>query len=379
MLVDKGPTVLHFVGAEWDVGGTLSYIRSLTGKNGARNILIVQKDFQQTREPFMKLLRIEKGDYGSLVSPKAVFDSLKQVIWMRRVLVQRRDLIYHGHSRGGVLIGIILSLLGHKKVVVTIHINGSHRWFYRLGHLVMRERMIFLCPAMKRYYGLPAENWRDCIPGSVPPRMRKPGKTVPPFFGPESQRTLTLGGCGIIVDWKRWEIILEALGKLPTELRQRIKFIHIGDPLDEAISQEYSRKLKTLVAEHKLENNVEWRGHQNDVSSFYGEIDLLVHPAEHEPFGLAVVESLFAGTPVLASDTVGAADLFTPPENGLTFPTNNSRALANTIAELISGKRPFPKVNRRSLRPLEPDYLNARWAEIYVKLLQDADALAHGR
>ncbi|WP_309398204.1 glycosyltransferase family 4 protein [Cerasicoccus maritimus] len=376
MLTDKGPTVLHFVGSGWDVGGTLSYIRSVTRQNGARNILIVQEGFEQTRHPHMKLLRISKGDYSRLLSPMAIWDSLKQVAWLRRKLVRRHNLIFHGHSRGGVLLGIILSLLGHQRVVVTVHLNNPQRWFYRLGHAVMRDRMIFLCPSMKRYYGLPAENWRDCIPGSVPPSLRRPGKTIPPFFGPETERTLTIGGCGIIVDWKRWEIILEALGWLPTEIRRRVKFIHIGDPLDENISQDYSQLLRDLVHEHHLHEIVEWRGHQNDVKAFFSEIDLLVHPAENEPFGLAVVESLFAGVPVIASDTVGAADLFAPPENGLKFPTNNSRALATMIAELIEGKRAFPQVNRRSLRPLEPDYLNARWAEIYLKLFEDNDIRA---
>ncbi|WP_269542451.1 glycosyltransferase [Cerasicoccus fimbriatus] len=371
---DRGPTVLHFVGAARDVGGTLSYIRSVTRQNGARNILIAQKGFQQTRAPHMKLLRIEEGDYSSLVSPKAVFDSLKQVIWLRRKLVRERSLIFHGHSRGGVLIGITLALLGHQKTVVTIHSNGSHKWFYRLAHRIMADRMIFLCPSMKRYYGLPADNWRDCIPGSVTPIHRRPGKTKPPFFGPGSQRNLTLGGCGIIAEWKRWEIILEALGLLPDELRTRVKFIHIGDPLDEAISRDYAQKLRSLVEQHKLENIVEWRGHQNDVNDFFSEIDLLVHPAENDPFGMAVVESLFAGAPVLASDSVGAADLIKPPENGLTFPTNDARQLAGIITQLVNGERDFPYVNRKTLRPLEPDYLNARWAEVYVKLLEERDA-----
>jgi len=330
--------------------------------------MIVQKGFEQTRRPFMKLLHIEPGDYGSLVSPGAVIDSLKHIVWLRRKLTRRSDLIFHGHSRGGVLIGMVLSLLGYRNVVVTIHINGNHRWFYRFGYKIMKQRMVFLCPAMKRYYGLPAENWRDCIPGSVPPGMHRAGKTHPPFFNEQSSRRLVLGGCGIVVEWKRWEVILEALGHLTPELRQRVKFVHVGDPLDEAISQEYSQKLRDLVERHQLQDIVEWRGHQNDLNEFFGEIDMLVHPAENEPFGLSVVESLFAATPVIASDSVGAADLITPPENGFIFPTNDAPALAATVSRLLTGEVKFPLVNRQSLRPLEPNYLGARWAEVYARL-----------
>lgn len=368
MAKERTPTVMHFVGTGLDVGGTLSYIRSLTPQNGVRNVLIVQQGFEQTRRPFMKLLRIEPGEYGSLVDPGAVWDSLKQIVWLRRKLSRRTDLIFHGHSRGGVLIGLVLSLLGYRNVVVTIHINGNHRWFYRLGHKIMRERMVFLCPAMKRYYGLPAENWRDCIPGSVPPAMHRPGKTQSPFFHEQADRPLVLGGCGIVVEWKRWEIILEALGLLTPELRQRVRFIHVGDPLDEAISQEYSQKLRDLCERHKLQGIVQWRGHQNDLSEFFSEIDMLAHPAENEPFGLAVVEALFAATPVIASDSVGASDLIDPPENGLLFPTNDASALAAKLTQLLTGEIKFPQVRRQSLRPLEPDYLGARWAEVYARL-----------
>lgn len=366
----SAPTVLHFVGAGRDVGGTLSYVRSLSRHNGARNILIVQKGFDQTRKPAMRLLCIPEGDYGSLLSPSAIWDNLRCLPWLRGVLGRRHDVIFHGHSRGGVLLAIALVLLGYRNVVASIHINSHHRWFYRLGYWIMRDRMIFLCPQMKRYYGLPAENWRQCIPGSVTPGLRRRGKTQPPFFGDKSERILTLGGCGIIVEWKRWEIILDAIGALSLDLRYRVRFIHVGDPLDEAISQDYAQSLRDRVRAHQLDGIVEFRGHQNDLNEFFAEIDLLVHPAENEPFGLALVESLFAGTPVLASDTVGAGDLIRPPENGLIFPTNDAKALASQITRLLSGADRFPRVNRASLRPLEPDYLGARWAEIYGSLRQ---------
>lgn len=367
---DTTPTVLHFVGASLDVGGTLSYVRSLAPFNGVKNILIVQEGFEQTREPHLKLLRIEPGEFNSIDSPGAFWDSLKQVVWLRRKLTRRPDLIFHGHTRGGVLIGLILSLLGYRNVVVSILNNGRHRWFYRLVYQVMRDRMIFMCPAIKRHYGLPADNWRDCIPGTVTTAFRppKPGRTQPPFFNEQSDRVLVLGGCGIVVEWKGWEIILEALGHLSTDLRSRVKFIHVGDPLDEAISLEYADKLRGLVEQHQLGDIVEFRGHQNDLNDFYAEIDMLVHPARNEPFGLVVVEALFAATPVLASDSVGAADLINPPKNGLTFPTDDSRALATIIAQLLRGEEKFPTVDRHSLRPLEPDYQGARWAEVYARL-----------
>jgi len=363
-----GPTVLHFVGAGLDVGGVLPYIRSLAPYNGARNILVVQTGFIQKRRPFLPLLRIPEGDYQSVLSPTAIWSSLRHVFWLRRKLARRPDLIFHGHSRGGVLIGISLVLLGYRNVVVTIHHNDSRRYFFRLAHRVLGQRMIFLCPAMKRHYGLVGDNWRDCIPGSVPITLQRNRPQTAGPFGPRSRANLTLGGCGLVVKWKRWEMVLEAIGQLPTDLRSRVKFCHVGDPLEEAISLEYAESLRTLVRRHGLDNQVAWRGHQNDLNAFFEDIDVLVHPACNEPLGLAVIESLFSGVPVLASESVGAVDLFQDGSNGLTFPEDDVSALSALIRQILTGKRPLPKVDRQSLRPLYPDYLGARWAEVYARL-----------
>ncbi|MGE9296340.1 MAG: glycosyltransferase family 4 protein [Puniceicoccales bacterium] len=372
--VNETPTVLHFVGAGLDVGGVLSYVRSLAQFNSARNILLVSDGFVQKRRPFLKLFPIAKGDYQTLFSPVAVWQSLRHIFWLRRKLARRPHMIFHGHSRGGVLIGVVLVLLGYRNVVVTIHHNGSQRWFYRLAHKLLKGRMIFICPAMKRYYKLPVNNWRDCIPGSVSPTLKRNRPQTAGPFGPRSDKPLILGGCGLIVEWKRWEIVLEALGLLAPELRERVRFIHVGDPLDEAISIQYGKRLKSLVKRHGLEKTVEWRGHQNDLNIFFDEINLLVHPAQNEPFGLSVVESLFSGTPVIAADTVGAADLFTADSNGLTFPENDARALASLFDQILRGELPMPRVDRQSLRPLHPDYLGARWAEVYARLSEEPTA-----
>jgi len=44
-----------------------------------------------------------------------------------------------------------------------------------------------------------------------------------------------------------------------------------------------------------------------DPQDFFGRIDVLVHPANDEPFGMVVSESLTCGVPVVCSDQCGAA------------------------------------------------------------------------
>lgn len=68
----------------------------------------------------------------------------------------------------------------------------------------------------------------------------------------------------------------------------------------------YVAQLKALVAKHNLEDRVIFTGmlHGRDRIAAYADADLFCLPSHQENFGIAVVEALAAGTPVLISDQV---------------------------------------------------------------------------
>ena len=82
--------------------------------------------------------------------------------------------------------------------------------------------------------------------------------------------------------------------------------------------------------------HVRYLGYIENLSELYAVVDYTVLPSHYEPFGLAVVESLHCGTPVLVSRQVGAAELLTMDE-GVVLDTVTS----STLAEAITGLRKF--------------------------------------
>ena len=60
-----------------------------------------------------------------------------------------------------------------------------------------------------------------------------------------------------------------------------------------------------------------------DVNGFYDKIDLLIHPARLEAFGMVVTEALARRIPVLVSDRVGASSVVRPG-NGQVLPFDAS-------------------------------------------------------
>jgi glycosyltransferase involved in cell wall biosynthesis len=56
---------------------------------------------------------------------------------------------------------------------------------------------------------------------------------------------------------------------------------------------------------------VTFSGYRNDAKDWFQAFDLFVSPSRREPFGRVIIEALDAGTPVIATDAQGPADIAT--------------------------------------------------------------------
>ncbi len=83
-------------------------------------------------------------------------------------------------------------------------------------------------------------------------------------------------------------------------------------------------------------DNVQFLGEVEDVNEFYDKIDLLIHPARLEAFGMVVTEALARRIPVLVSDRVGASSVVRS-ENGQVLPVDATPGEWAEIAHEILG------------------------------------------
>jgi glycosyltransferase involved in cell wall biosynthesis len=67
----------------------------------------------------------------------------------------------------------------------------------------------------------------------------------------------------------------------------------------------------------------------------YQNSDLFVLPSLGECFGIATVEAMAAGLPVIASEVGGTADIIEPGRNGFIIPGNDVAALGMAIAAIM--------------------------------------------
>ena len=107
-----------------------------------------------------------------------------------------------------------------------------------------------------------------------------------------------------------------------------------------------------------------------DVRNFLSTADVVVVPSRRtstfrEPWGLVVNEAMHAGTPVIATDQVGAAagGLVRNGRNGLVVPADDPGALAAAL-RLLRDDPGFPCAPRRRRRREDvAPYTFQAWAE----------------
>ena len=94
----------------------------------------------------------------------------------------------------------------------------------------------------------------------------------------------------------------------------------------------FTLKLRKMLLDHNLQNRVEWLGRRDNVEDFMTLFDLTVVPSIQESLGLVAIESLAAGTPVIAANTGGLPEIVRHEETGLLFPPEDSNALGDAEA-----------------------------------------------
>lgn len=122
---------------------------------------------------------------------------------------------------------------------------------------------------------------------------------------------------------KRIDLLLDMLDRHPEFAHLNFRVLGTGWELD---------KLRERAAQSHP--NVSFEGFCADVPNALAESDLLLHLCPVEPFGLAILEAMAAGLPVLVPNQGGAAGIVEPGVSGFRFQANDTESLAAVLADV---------------------------------------------
>ncbi|OUD04412.1 glycosyltransferase [Streptomyces swartbergensis] len=165
--------------------------------------------------------------------------------------------------------------------------------------------------------------------GVDPDRFTPKGPAAP--RGPYPHRLLQLGR---LVPRKGAAVAVAALARLPgTEL-----VVVGGPPADRLDDDPEVRRLRGIARDAGVADRVRFTGAvpSEEVPLLLRSADVVVCPADYEPFGIVPLEAMACGVPVVASAVGGQLDTVADPGTGRLVPPRDPEALARAVAGLLA-------------------------------------------
>jgi glycosyltransferase involved in cell wall biosynthesis len=93
-------------------------------------------------------------------------------------------------------------------------------------------------------------------------------------------------------------------------------------------------RLKEHAKSLNITDRIRFLDYIDDVGDFLSSIDVFVNMAHSEGFGIAVVEAMFAGVPVVLANAGAHPELIVDDESGILVPVSSSQSLADALTRL---------------------------------------------
>lgn len=133
---------------------------------------------------------------------------------------------------------------------------------------------------------------------------------------------------GTLIPRKRHKVVLDAIKKIPSKDRPYYLIIGAG-PLRE--------ELEVYASDLDLDKYIYFTGYVPDHNSVFAKAkfaDIMAMPSSDEAFGIAYLEAMACGLPVIACEGEGPADFISHRETGFLVPPKDPDAIADIIQEI---------------------------------------------
>jgi glycosyltransferase involved in cell wall biosynthesis len=341
---ELGLCVFNYKGGEYgrnfrDLGGKLYNLNCGNGVKGYLNTFVCLNRFLKQQKPDIVVTHDRRGNFIGIPSAKiagiplivstetTLKDSATTII--RRV----RDRIVHP-----ILWCLVLwsdAFVGNSKIVRT-------QWMFK--RQASKFRVI--------YPPFNLEKYQKIIPAGTQPKGG-------------SDHFPTLGYIGRLSEEKGLHYLINALSIVNGEFP--------GVRLLVAGTGEMECAYKALVKEKHLDDRVSFLGFQQNTFETLRKIDLLIVPSRTEGFGVAALEGMAMGVPVIAS-RVGGLNEIISEDAGVLVPPKDVEALAEAIINLLSHREKMHRMGRagynRAFTVFNPQRYVQQFEHLYAELLK---------
>ena len=319
--------------------------------------------FVGQRTPFLGLLEAAGIRMHLFSMGGNVYNPINIIKLIR--LSRQYDLV-HTHNTAPQLYGAIASLFCDAKFCTTEHTTTNHHrvwWFKPIEKWMYSryERIICISDGVK-------ESLIDCFGNKQTPKLTiiPNGINIKIFQdavainrnlisnNPQRRVISMVGRCSYQKDQ---ETVIRALSRLSDDYELWL----VGDG-------ETINRLKELAFDLGLKNRVIFLGSRSDVPTIMKATDIIVQSSHIEGFGLAAVEGMASGKPVIASDIPGLRKVVEGA--GVLFAHQDAEGLASIIERVMNDSQEYQQLVERG-RERAGEYDIRNMATGYLKVYSD--------
>ena len=276
------------------------------------------------------------------VKPRGI--KLDYVGKIRKLLKNEKVDVLHAQTLPNGVIGIISTLFLKTKVVTTFH--GLMNSFLKtvLRHLVIwwSDETIFVSEYVRKWY---LQHTLFCNKEKC--NVVYNGVCVEKFdsFYPEPEvlenanDRLKFGCVGNFVAERTQIVICQSIKRLVDSGEQHFDFFFIGKRID-GEGKCYDDCVRYCDENH-LTDHVHFLGSRGDVVAILQHLDGFVYSTGRDTFGIAVVEALMSGVPVVVNDWDVMKEITCQGKYATLFETENDEDCAMKIKELVASNEAY--------------------------------------
>lgn len=160
---------------------------------------------------------------------------------------------------------------------------------------------------------------------------------------------------------KNHQIVIKVLGELK---KDNIKYLIIGEGKDKEL-------YKNLIEKYSLEKNVILLGRKNNIELYCKISDIFIHPSIREGLGIAALEGMASGLPLIAADINGIKDYAINQKTGLNVEPTNIDEIKKAILTLSNNKKlrnKYGEFNLKEVRKFDLEETNKIMRKVYLEL-----------
>ncbi len=348
------------------------------GRAGHRvHFLSYQLPFRLQQADFIENLfyhELESFQYDVFPTPMAGLDIAASIA--RVIRTESLDVVHAHYVVPHVVAAALARLVSkdkHVRVVATLHgtdvtLVGKTTVYYELSQWALEQSDVVT--AVSQWLGACAEkgfalndspriiyNFVDCA------RFRPGRRHIPrESFAPEGEKILLH-----VSNFRPVKRVRDVVGAF-NMVRKKIpsKLILIGDGPERPRAEKLAKRLG-------IQSDVIFLGKYPNIEDFYNIADALILPSEYESFGMAALEAMASGIPVVGTLGSGLEEVVAHGKTGFLCPVGDVKALADALLLLFNDDKLAAAMGRagrlRAQRHFNERRIVRQYEKLYYELL----------